>query len=45
LSPIILSMPNVSNGEDNPTPTACLASFFGKDNYVIILLQFTVICI
>jgi hypothetical protein len=26
-------------------PTTCLASFFGRDNSVITLLQFTIICI
>ena len=26
-------------------PTACLASFFGRDNSVITLFQFTIICV
>ena len=41
LPPIILAMLNVSHGKDNPTSTACLASFFSKDNYVIIMLKST----
>jgi hypothetical protein len=33
----ILSIPNVFHRKDNPT-TACLVSFFDKDNYIITLL-------
>jgi hypothetical protein len=37
-------MPNVFNRKDNLT-TACLVSFYGKDNYIITLLQSIIIYI
>jgi hypothetical protein len=44
LSPIILSMPNTSYEKEKSTPpTAYLVSFCSKDNYVITLLQYTLI--
>jgi hypothetical protein len=41
MSLIILSMSNISNRKYNFTLAACLASFFGKNNYIIILFQST----
>ena len=43
LSPIILAMPNVSYGKDNPTLTACLSSFGKRKGNDLCLLQSTMI--
>jgi hypothetical protein len=41
----ISPLKDISHTKDNHTPTACLEGFYGKNNFIITLLQSMVICV